>query len=72
LFLGMLMREAVPIEKKLLLSIAEACALSGLGRTTLYELISSGQLKSKTIIKANKKRGRRMIPRAALESFCKK
>ncbi len=66
------MPESVPIDKKLLLSIAEACALSGLGRTTLYELIAAGELKSKTFIKKDKKRGRRMIPRAALESFCKK
>jgi excisionase family DNA binding protein len=56
---------------KLLLSIPEACALSGLGRTRLYELISTGELKSKQIIKDKKKRGRRLIPRAALEKFCK-
>lgn len=66
------MAELVPIEKKLLLSIAEAIALSGLGRTRLYELIATGELKSKSIIKKDKKRGRRMIPRAALEAFCKK
>lgn len=58
------MSEAIPVEKKLLLSINEACALSGLKRTMLYKLIASGQIRSKPIGR------RRMIPRAELERFC--
>ncbi len=60
------MRETVPVEKKLLLSIAEAVALSGIGRSSLYLLIQSGAIPTKPVGR------RRMIPRAALESFCKK
>jgi excisionase family DNA binding protein len=35
-------------------SIAEACARSGIGRTSIYDMISSGQL-------AARKRGRRTL-----------
>jgi excisionase family DNA binding protein len=49
-----------------LLDIAEAARRLGLSRTTLYTLIGRGELKSRTIGR------RRMIPRAAIESFTKK
>jgi excisionase family DNA binding protein len=48
---------------KLAYRIDEAAQASGLGRTTLYELIGSGQLK------AFKAAGRRLIMRSDLEAF---
>src|SRR5579864_3249577 len=49
-----------------LLDIAEAARRLNLSRTTLYALITRGELKSRTIGR------RRMIPRAAIEGFAKK
>lgn len=43
--------------------VREACAATGLGRSTLYELIRTKQLTSVKIA------GRRLIPRAALEAL---
>ncbi len=53
----------VPTENKITLRLAEAQAVSGLSRSTLYELIKSGRLR------AVKVAGRRLIPRDALEAF---
>ena len=49
--------------EKLAFTIAEACVALGIGKTSLYELISSGELKS---IRAA---GRRLIRRSDLEAF---
>ncbi len=43
-----------------LLSIPEAASLLGVGRTTAYHLISSGELRSVKV------RGRRLVPSSAL------
>lgn len=51
-----------PLEK-LAYRIDEAAHVSGIGRTSLYELIAAGQLK------AIKAAGRRLILRADLEAF---
>jgi len=56
---------------KLLLSIREAVAYSGIKRTMLYQLIATGQLKSKQVGPEGSKRKRRMIRRVDLEAFCK-
>jgi excisionase family DNA binding protein len=45
------------------LSIAEACAVAGLGRTKIYEAISDGSLKARKCGK------RTIILRADLQSF---
>ncbi len=52
--------------EKLLLSIPEAAALLGVSRSTLYLLIASGAIRTKLLGR------RRLIPRAALEAYCKK
>jgi excisionase family DNA binding protein len=62
----------VSLAEKLLLSIPEVCRLTGLSRTTVYELIATGQLKSKAIELESGKRGRRMVRRSDLEAFCKR
>lgn len=50
---------------KLSFTISEACAATGLGRTSVYELIASGRLR------AVKAAGRRLILRTDLEAFLK-
>lgn len=50
-------------ETKLAFSIAEACRASSLGRTKIYELISTGQLHTVRI------GGRRLIPAESLHSL---
>jgi excisionase family DNA binding protein len=52
-----------PNTNKLAYSINEACAATGIGRTSLYELIAKGQLK------ALKAAGRRLILRTDLEAY---
>jgi excisionase family DNA binding protein len=49
--------------EKLAFTIAEACASIGIGKTSIYELIAEGKLKS---IRAA---GRRLILRSDLETF---
>jgi excisionase family DNA binding protein len=53
----------IPTENKITLRLDEAQAVSGLSRSTLYELIKSGRLR------AVKVAGRRLIPRDALEAL---
>jgi excisionase family DNA binding protein len=53
----------IPTENKITLRLNEAQAVSGLSRSTLYELIKSGRLR------AVKVAGRRLIPRDALEAL---
>ena len=53
----------IPTENKITLRLDEAQAVSGLSRSTLYELIKSGHLR------AVKVAGRRLIPRDALEAL---
>lgn len=57
-------RSAVSIESKLILSVAEASALSGVSRNELLEAIHTGKLK------ARKRRGWR-IKRADLDAYVK-
>jgi excisionase family DNA binding protein len=45
------------------LSVAEACAVAGIGRTKIYEAISSGALKARKFGK------RRIILRSDLHTF---
>jgi excisionase family DNA binding protein len=52
-----------PRPEKLAFTIAEACAAIGIGKTSIYELIAEGKLKS---IQAA---GRRLIRRSDLEAF---
>jgi excisionase family DNA binding protein len=52
-----------PAPEKLAFTIAEACAAVGIGKTSIYELISDGKLRS---VKAA---GRRLILRADLEDY---
>jgi len=59
-------KDPVPITDKIALTIPEACALSGLGRTSLYEAFKDGSL-------IKRKRGARsVILRADLDKFLKK
>jgi excisionase family DNA binding protein len=53
----------IPTGNKITLRLDEAQAVSGLSRSTLYELIKSGRLR------AVKVAGRRLIPRDALEAL---
>ena len=53
-------------EGPLLLDVNRAGVLLGLGRTNVYKLINSGELRSITIGK------RRLIPREALDEFIEK
>ncbi len=46
-----------------LLSVREVCALTGLGRTSLYQELRSGRLRSLRI------GGRRLVPADALEAW---
>jgi excisionase family DNA binding protein len=48
---------------KLAYTIPEACIAAGLGRTMLYQLLTSGEIESFTV------GSRRLIPRSALEAF---
>jgi len=48
---------------RLYVSVAEACRLVGLGRTTMYELIGAGRIESITIGR------RRLINSASLQSL---
>ena len=53
----------IPTENKITLRLDVAQAVSGLSRSTLYELIKNGRLR------AVKVAGRRLIPRDALEAL---
>jgi excisionase family DNA binding protein len=48
--------------ERLALSVAEACAATGLGKTTIYKLIENGKLRSKRV------EGRRLIMCADLRA----
>jgi excisionase family DNA binding protein len=54
--------KVVPFRERLSCTVDEACAVTGLGRTKLYELIGSGQLITTTI-----GRRRLVIVRSLLE-----
>ena len=58
------MTEGLHLEK-LAFTVAEACAATGIGRTSLYELIAENRLKA---IKAG---GRRLICEQTLQAFLK-
>ena len=57
------MKTEVSLNKKLALSIAEACAMSGVQKDSLYREINAGRLKTAKI------KGRRLIRRQALEQW---
>jgi excisionase family DNA binding protein len=48
---------------QLLIPVPQACAMLGVGRTTLYALIAEGRLPSVQLGR------RRLVPREALERF---
>ena len=50
-------------DRRLLLTVPEAAAVLAIGRTTLYELVGTGQLATVRIGRAVR------IPRAELEAF---
>jgi excisionase family DNA binding protein len=52
-----------PRLKPLAVDIPEACRLTGLGRSKLYELLSTGEIRSITVGR------RRLIPVAALRDW---
>ena len=41
--------KVIPFRERLSCTVDEACAVTGLGRTKLYELIGSGQVRTTTI-----------------------
>jgi excisionase family DNA binding protein len=47
-----------------LLSVDEVAEILGVGRTTVYGLLGSSELRSMRV------RGRRLIPRSAVDDFC--
>jgi excisionase family DNA binding protein len=49
--------------KPIAVTISEACRISGLGRTTVYELIRSGKLKAILV------RRRRLVIHASIEAL---
>ena len=53
----------VETHRPLLLSVAEVAMLLGVHRSTVYDLLAAGELRSTTLGR------RRLIPRAALEEF---
>lgn len=57
------MPESTPNTEKILLSILEVMALTGLSRPTIYGFIATGELKTRKIGR------RRLVPRAALQAF---
>jgi excisionase family DNA binding protein len=52
-----------PNPEKLSFTISETCAATGLGRTSIYDAINSGALKSARVC------GRRLVLRQDLEAF---
>ena len=56
------MKSDIPIEPEAL-SIAQACAITGLGKTKLYELIDSRTLKARRLGR------RRLVLRRDLQEF---
>ncbi len=54
---------ARPNPEKLSFTILETCAATGLGRTSIYDAINSGALKSVRVC------GRRLVLRPDLEAF---
>lgn len=56
------MNNSIPFQREGL-SIAEACAVAGIGRTMLYEAIAAGLLRSRKLGK------RRIILKADLDDF---
>jgi excisionase family DNA binding protein len=57
------MNENTPSLQREGLSVTEACAIAGIGRTKIYEAISSGALKARKFGK------RRIILRSDLHAF---
>ncbi len=53
----------IPASEKLAYPVPEACALAGFSRSKLYELISSGELRTV------KRAGRRLVLRTDLTAF---
>ena len=57
------MKTQISLNEKMALSIAEACAISGLQKDSLYREINAGRLKTAKV------KGRRLIRRQALEQW---
>lgn len=57
------MRRYPPVNNVIAHTVADAVKVSGLGRTTLYELIGAGK------IEARKAGGRTLIPAESLRSY---
>jgi hypothetical protein len=54
------------------LRVWDATRVSGIGRSTLYMLIKSGEVRSASIRKRNRTRGIRLINRDSLNDFIEK
>lgn len=50
-------------------TISDAARYSGLSTALIYELIKDGSLVSSTVLRPGKRRGRRLINRASIDSF---
>jgi excisionase family DNA binding protein len=54
---------AVPAERRVLLRVEEAAKAMSIGRTTMYQLIASGEIETVTI------GARRLVPLKAIERY---
>ena len=51
------------------ISVREATEMFGLGKVTLYKLMSSKEIEGKTIVKKGSKTGKRMIRYSSIVAF---
>jgi hypothetical protein len=64
--------DASPSLKPEWLRLPDAVRVSGIGRSTLYMLIKSGEVRSASIRKRNRTRGIRLINRDSLNDYIEK
>jgi len=64
--------DASPLLKPEWLRLPDAVRVSGIGRSTLYMLIKSGEVRSASIRKRNRIRGIRLINRDSLNDYIEK
>lgn len=59
----------IPFAQRVTCTIQEACAYSGLGRSTIYEAIKDGRLDSTNVRVKPNSRGRRLVSVPSLLKF---